>query len=45
MQAAMFLGFAFAHFNNTEEFILRWGFSMVLGGIAAVLHQLENLKK
>lgn len=44
LQAAMFLGFACAHFNNTEEFVLRWGIGLVLAGIAVVLHELEKLK-
>jgi len=43
-QAAMFLGFACAHVNNIEEFVLRWGIGMVLSGIAAVLHELEKFK-
>lgn len=42
LQAAMFLGFAFAHTSSIEEFVLRWGIGLILAGIAAVLHQIEN---
>lgn len=44
-QSAMYLSFGLMHFNNIEEFTLRWGFGVILGGIAAVLHKLEEIKK